>query len=66
MSAHQTTSSSVTWSGFYIEDAVNYQVVQEPVEGRNAIREVFAQEFGRANGAEIVTLRLPISGWSLH
>ena len=32
----------------YAEDAVNHQVVQEPMEGRNAIREMFAREFDRA------------------
>lgn len=33
---------------FYAEDAVNHQVVQEPVVGRAAIKEMFAHEFGRA------------------
>lgn len=33
---------------FYAEDAINHQVVQEPMEGRNAIREMFAREFDRA------------------
>lgn len=32
----------------YAEDAVNHQVVQEPVEGRDAIRDMFSQEFGRS------------------
>ena len=35
-------------AAFYAEDAVNHQVVQDPVEGRAAIREMFANEFGRA------------------
>ena len=35
-------------AAFYAEDAVNHQVVQKPVTGRNAIREMFAGEFGRA------------------
>ncbi len=34
---------------FYAEDAVNHQIVTEPVRGRDAIREMFAKEFGRAN-----------------
>lgn len=34
---------------FYAEDAVNHQVVTEPVYGRDAIRDMFAKEFGRAN-----------------
>ena len=33
----------------YAADAVNHQVVQAPVEGREAIREMFRQEFSRAN-----------------
>ena len=34
---------------FYAEDAVNHQLVTEPVYGRDAIRDMFAKEFGRAN-----------------
>lgn len=33
---------------FYHDDAVNHQVTQEPVEGRAAIREMFAREFAEA------------------
>ena len=33
---------------FYAEDAINHQVIRDPVVGRNAIREMFALEFGRA------------------
>lgn len=32
----------------YAEDAVNHQVVRDPVVGRDAIREMFAREFERA------------------
>lgn len=32
----------------YAEDAVNHQVVTEPLQGREAIRHLFAVEFGRA------------------
>ena len=35
-------------AAFYAEDAVNHQVVRDPVSGRNAIREMFAHEFARA------------------
>ena len=35
-------------AGHSAEDAVNHQVAQEPVRGRNAIREMFARDFGRA------------------
>ena len=34
---------------FYAKDAVNHQVVQEPVQGRTAIREMFAQQFAQAS-----------------
>jgi limonene-1,2-epoxide hydrolase len=33
---------------FYADDAVNHQVVRDPVVGRDAIREMFDLEFGRA------------------
>lgn len=33
---------------FYMEDAINHQVVQEPIDGRVAIREMCAREFDRA------------------
>ena len=35
-------------ASFYATDAINHQVVQEPVIGRDAIREMFAREFNRA------------------
>ena len=35
-------------AGFYDDDAVNHQVTREPVKGRAAIREMFAQEFVEA------------------
>jgi len=35
-------------AAFYAEDAINHQVVQEPMEGRDAIRQMFAREFSRA------------------
>jgi len=35
-------------AGFYHEDAVNHQVVNEPVVGKEAIRQSFAIEFAAA------------------
>lgn len=35
-------------AAFYAEDAINHQVVWDPVVGREAIREMFAREFARA------------------
>ena len=36
-------------AALYHEDAVNHQVVQDPVEGREAIRAMFAREFASAD-----------------
>ena len=33
----------------YHDDAVNHQVTQEPIEGRDAIRRMFEQEFASAD-----------------
>ena len=44
----------ISWNQFpdladlYHEDAVNHQVTQEPVEGRDAIRAMFEREFATA------------------
>ncbi len=35
-------------AALYANDAVNHQVVQDPVEGKAAIREMFAREFASA------------------
>jgi limonene-1,2-epoxide hydrolase len=35
-------------SHFYAENAINHQVALEPVEGRSAIRAMFAREFAAA------------------
>jgi limonene-1,2-epoxide hydrolase len=35
-------------AAFYAEDAVNHQVAESPVEGRAAIRAMFAREFAAA------------------
>lgn len=35
-------------SAFYHVDAINHQVAESPVEGREAIRAMFAAEFARA------------------
>jgi len=34
---------------FYHEDAINHQVASEPIEGKQAIREMFAREFAAAD-----------------
>jgi hypothetical protein len=35
-------------AAFYAEDAVNHQVPQDPVAGREAIREIFRRDFATA------------------
>lgn len=35
-------------AALYAEDAINHQVVMEPLHGRDAIRQMFLTEFGRA------------------
>ncbi|MBR9826397.1 MAG: steroid delta-isomerase, partial [Alphaproteobacteria bacterium] len=36
-------------TALYAQDAVNHQVAYQPVEGRAAIRDLFATEFARAD-----------------
>lgn len=38
----------------YSEDAVNYQVANEPIHGRAAIKQIFEREFARAEMTSIV------------
>jgi hypothetical protein len=52
-------------AGFYAEDAVNHQVVQDPVEGRTAIREMFECEFARAEMECIVENLLEDGEWAI-
>ena len=33
-------------AAFYAEDAVNHQVAENPIKGRNTIREMFVRGFG--------------------
>lgn len=42
------TADADAVAAFYAEDAVNHQVVRDPIAGRNAIREMFASEFAMA------------------
>jgi len=38
-----------TLSSFYSDDAINHQVANEPMVGKNAIKKMFVDEFSRAN-----------------
>lgn len=41
-------------ASLYAADAINHQVVMEPIHGRTAIRHMFEREFGRATMTCIV------------
>ena len=42
------TGDADAMAAFYADDAINHQVVREPVVGREAIRAMFAREFAMA------------------
>ncbi len=52
-------------SALYAQDAVNHQVTQEPVEGREAIREMFRQEFAQAKMTCIVENLFEDGDWAI-
>jgi limonene-1,2-epoxide hydrolase len=52
-------------AGFYSEDAVNHQVIQSPLEGRVAIREMFAHGFARATMHCIVENLFQDGEWAM-
>ena len=50
---------------FYAEHAVNHQVVREPIEGRAAIREMFAREFAAAKMVCVVENIFEDGQWAI-
>jgi len=50
---------------FYANDAVNHQVANEPVEGKNAIREMFSREFSSAKMVCIVENIFQDGEWAI-
>ena len=50
---------------FYNDDAVNHQITREPVEGRAAIREMFAREFAEAEMECIVENIFEDGEWAI-
>jgi limonene-1,2-epoxide hydrolase len=52
-------------AGFYAEDAVNHQVVESPVAGREAIREMFAGGFASAKMVCIVENLFEDGEWAI-
>jgi limonene-1,2-epoxide hydrolase len=51
-------------AALYAADAVNHQVVTEPLHGRAAIRAMFATEFGRATMTCLVEQVLEDGEWA--
>lgn len=52
-------------AALYAPDAVNHQVVTEPLRGRDAIRELFRIEFGRATMVCIEENLLESGEWAI-
>lgn len=52
-------------SGFLRPDAVNHQVVAEPLVGREAIRGMFATKFARARMVCVVEHLLEDDNWTV-
>ena len=52
-------------ASLYSESAVNHQVAESPVEGRGAIREMFAREFARAKMVCIVEHIFTDGEWAI-
>ena len=52
-------------SALYHEDAINHQVANEPVIGRNAIHEMFKREFGSANMVCLVEQLFENGEWAI-
>src|SRR3546814_15714033 len=52
-------------ASLYTSDAVNHQVVMEPLNGREAIRQMFEIEFGRASMTCIVENVFKDGEWAI-
>ena len=52
-------------SEFYHEDAINHQVVNDPVVGKSAIRQMFADEFSKANMVCIIENIFEDGNWAI-
>ena len=52
-------------AAFYAADAVNHQVMREPVHGRAAIREMFARDFAAAKMVCIVENIFEDGAWAI-
>jgi limonene-1,2-epoxide hydrolase len=52
-------------ASYYLDDAVNHQVAQEPVTGKEAIRKMFADEFAQAEMKCIVENLFEDGEWAI-
>jgi hypothetical protein len=52
-------------ASFYAEDAINHQVAEEPVQGRDAIRRMFADAFATAEMVCIVENLFEDGDWAM-
>jgi limonene-1,2-epoxide hydrolase len=52
-------------ASFYRDDAINHQVAEQPVEGRDAIREMFATGFAAADMVCIVEHIFEDGEWAI-
>ena len=52
-------------AALYHEDAINHQVANEPIEGRDAIKEMFAREFAEAEMTCLVENIFQDGEWSI-
>lgn len=52
-------------AALYADDAINHQVMFEPVEGRAAIRAMFAREFAQAEMTCLVEQILESGPWAI-
>ncbi|MEH6593072.1 MAG: nuclear transport factor 2 family protein [Halioglobus sp.] len=50
---------------YYADDAVNHQVTNEPVEGKEAIQEMFTSEFSNAEMVCVVENLLQDGDWAI-
>ncbi|MEW6997470.1 nuclear transport factor 2 family protein [Colwelliaceae bacterium BS250] len=52
-------------ANFYAEDAINHQVANEPVEGKQAIHQMFASEFASAEMVCIIENIFEDGDWAI-
>jgi len=52
-------------AAFYSPDAINHQITQEPVKGRQAIKEMFIREFAQAEMVCIVENIFQDGEWAI-